>query len=186
MRRGGGFDAPAVRAGTGGGGNLPRPRERGRVRGDGDVSVSIPRGGCAESSMSKVRKSLPVAERLLLRFKDAAREAQMSTQRATNEALKGWIASRPAEEQRGAAIRASLRALAARVRNRNSSHAHKQARGGHCWHHEKYPLWSGYFPPFLPRPVRPTQLRNPRGVKASSQLRRSMRRPPRLTILPTK
>ena len=63
--------------------------------------------------MSKVRQSLPVAERLLLRFKDAAREAQMSTQRATNEALKAWIASRPAEEQRGVAMKASLRALAA-------------------------------------------------------------------------
>ena len=76
------------------------------------------RVGCEESSMSKVRQSLPVAERLLLRFKDAAREAQMSTQRATNEALKAWIASRPAEEQRGVAIKASLRALAASVKQK--------------------------------------------------------------------
>ena len=59
------------------------------------------------------RLGLPVAERLLRRFKDAAQAAQMSTQRATNEALKAWMASRPAEEQRGMAIKASLRALAA-------------------------------------------------------------------------
>ena len=34
------------------------------------------------------RLGLPVAERLLKRFSDAALAAQMSTQRATNEALK--------------------------------------------------------------------------------------------------
>ena len=39
------------------------------------------------------RLSLPVAERLLKRFSDAALAAQMSTQRATNEALKAWMAS---------------------------------------------------------------------------------------------
>ena len=59
------------------------------------------------------RPGLPVAERLLWRFTDAALAAQMSTQRATNEALKAWMASRPAEEQRGVAMKASLRALAA-------------------------------------------------------------------------
>ena len=42
----------------------------------------------------------------------------MSTQRATNEALKAWMASRPAEEQRGVAIKASLRALAASVKQK--------------------------------------------------------------------
>ena len=40
------------------------------------------------------RLGLPVAERLLKRFSDAALAAQMSTQRATNEALKAWMASR--------------------------------------------------------------------------------------------
>ena len=59
------------------------------------------------------RPGLPVAERLLRRFTDAALAAQMSTQRATNEALKAWMVSRPAEEQRGVALKASLRALAA-------------------------------------------------------------------------
>ena len=39
--------------------------------------------------------SLPVAARLLKRFTDAALAAQMSPQRATNEALKAWMASRP-------------------------------------------------------------------------------------------
>ena len=62
------------------------------------------------------RPGLPVAERLLRRFTDAALAAQMSTQRATNEALKAWMASRPAEEQRGVAMKASLRALAASVK----------------------------------------------------------------------
>ena len=42
----------------------------------------------------------------------------MSTQRATNEALKAWMASRPAEEQRGVAMKASLRALAASVKQK--------------------------------------------------------------------
>ena len=65
------------------------------------------------------RLGLPVAERLLKRFSDAALAAQMSTQRATNEALKAWMASRPAEEQRGVALKASLRALAAREKQKN-------------------------------------------------------------------
>ena len=64
------------------------------------------------------RPGLPVAERLLRRFTDAALAAQMSTQRATNEALKAWMASRPAEEQRGVAMKASLRALAASVKQK--------------------------------------------------------------------
>ena len=81
-----------------------------------------PRGGTHERRMAMSideprarapKRGLPIAERLLRRFTDAAREAQMSTQRATNEALKAWMASRPAEEQRGVALKASLRALAA-------------------------------------------------------------------------
>ena len=59
------------------------------------------------------RRGLAVAERLLKRFTDAAAEAQRSTQRATNEALKAWMASRPAEEQRVVKIKAALRALGA-------------------------------------------------------------------------
>ena len=35
------------------------------------------------------KRGLPIAERLLRRFTDAAREAQMSTQRATNEGAQG-------------------------------------------------------------------------------------------------
>ena len=46
--------------------------------------------------------SLPVAARLLKRFTDAALEAQMSRQRAPNEALKAWMASRPESERRRA------------------------------------------------------------------------------------
>ena len=46
----------------------------------------------------------------------------MSTQRATNEALKAWMASRPAEEQRGVAMKASLRALAASVKQKRLVH----------------------------------------------------------------
>ena len=81
-----------------------------------------PRGGTHERRMAMSideprarapKRGLPIAERLLRRFTDAALEAQMSTQRATNEALKAWMASRPAEEQRGVALKASLRALAA-------------------------------------------------------------------------
>ena len=47
--------------------------------------------------------SLPVAARLLKRFTDAALEAQMGRQRATNEALKAWMPSRPESEQQGVA-----------------------------------------------------------------------------------
>ena len=76
-----------------------------------------PRGGTYERRMAMSideprarppKRGLPITERLLRRFTDAAREAQMSTQRATNEALKAWMASRPAEEQ---PLKASLRAL---------------------------------------------------------------------------
>ena len=45
---------------------------------------------------------------------DAALEAQMSRQRATNEVLKAWMASRPESEQHGLAVKARLRALAKR------------------------------------------------------------------------
>ena len=38
----------------------------------------------------------------------------MSRQRATNEALKAWMASRPESEQQGVALKARLRALATR------------------------------------------------------------------------
>ena len=80
------------------------------------------------------KRGLPVAERLLRRFTDAAQAAQVSTQRATNEALKAWMASRPAEEQRGVALKASLRALAAsekqkRLTRRSPCRAQGQARG---------------------------------------------------------
>ena len=71
--------------------------------------------------------SLPVAERLLRRFTDAALAAQMTRQRATNEALKAWMASRPAEEQRGVAIKERLRALATREKQKRQN---KQSRGG--------------------------------------------------------
>ena len=72
------------------------------------------------------RLGLPVAERLLRRFTDAAQAAQMSTQRATNEALKAWMASRPAEEQRGMAIKASLRTLAASEKQKRLTRSAKQ------------------------------------------------------------
>ena len=71
------------------------------------------------------RLGLPVAERLLKRFTDAAAKAHMSTQRATNEALKAWMASRPAEEQRVVKIKASLRALGASRKKQNKQ---RQAR----------------------------------------------------------
>ncbi len=44
-------------------------------------------------------QGLPVAGRLFKRFTDAALEAQISTQRATTEALKVWMATRPESEQ---------------------------------------------------------------------------------------
>ena len=71
------------------------------------------------------RFGLPVAERLLKRFTDAALEAQRSTQRATNEALKAWMASRPAEEQQVVALKARLRALAASEKQKKQE---RQAR----------------------------------------------------------
>ena len=43
-------------------------------------------------------QGLPVAGRLFKRFTDAALEAQISTQRATTEALKAWMATRPESE----------------------------------------------------------------------------------------
>ena len=74
------------------------------------------------------KRGLPVAERLLRRFTDAAQAAQMSTQRATNEALKAWMASRPAEEQRGVALKASLRALAASEKQKRLTRRAPSAR----------------------------------------------------------
>ena len=76
------------------------------------------------------RLGLPVAARLRKRFSDAALAAQMSTQRATNEALKAWMASRPAEEQRGVALKASLRAFAASEKHKKQQrHARRAAHG---------------------------------------------------------
>ena len=43
-------------------------------------------------------QGLPVAWRLFKRFTDAALETQISTQRATTEALKAWMATRPESE----------------------------------------------------------------------------------------
>ena len=97
-----------------------------------------PRGGTHERRMAMSideprarapKRGLPITERLLRRFTDAAREAQMSTQRATNEALKAWMASRPAEEQRGVALKASLRALAASEKQKRLTR--RAAVGGH-------------------------------------------------------
>ena len=76
------------------------------------------------------RLGLPVAERLLKRFSDAALAAYMSPQRATNEALKAWMASRPAEEQRGVAMKASLRALAAREKHKKQKRQARRAEHG--------------------------------------------------------
>ena len=42
----------------------------------------------------------------------------MSRQRATNEALKAWMASRPESEQQGVALKARLRALATREKQK--------------------------------------------------------------------
>ncbi len=67
--------------------------------------------------------SLPVAARLLKRFTDAALEAQMGRQRATNEALKAWMASRPESEQQGVALKARLRALATREKEKREARA---------------------------------------------------------------
>ena len=76
------------------------------------------------------RLGLPVAERLRKRFSDAALAAYMSTQRATNEALKAWMASRPAEEQRGVALKASLRALAASEKHKKQQRHARRAEHG--------------------------------------------------------
>ena len=76
------------------------------------------------------RLSLPVAARLLRRFTDAALAAQMTRQRATNEALKAWMASRPAEEQRGVAIKERLRALAAREKKKKQERQARRAAEG--------------------------------------------------------
>ena len=66
-----------------------------------------------QTRASAPRRGLPVAERLFRRFTDAALEARMSTQRATNEALKAWMASRLESELQVGALKARLRALAA-------------------------------------------------------------------------
>ena len=67
--------------------------------------------------------SLSVAERLLKRFTDAALAAQMSPQRATNEALKAWMASRPESEQQYVALKVRLRALATREKQKRQIRA---------------------------------------------------------------
>ena len=73
--------------------------------------------------------SLPVAARLLKRFTDAALEAQMSPQRATNEALKAWMASRPKSEQQGVAlVKVRLRALATREKQKREARAAARRR----------------------------------------------------------
>ena len=72
--------------------------------------------------------SLPVAARLLKRFTDAALEAQMSRQRATNEALKAWMASRLESEQQGVALKARLRALATREKQKREARAEARRR----------------------------------------------------------
>ena len=72
--------------------------------------------------------SLPVAARLLKRFTDAALAAQMSPQRATNEALKTWMASRPESEQQGVALKARLRALATREKQKREARAEARRR----------------------------------------------------------
>ena len=74
------------------------------------------------------RLGLPVAERLLKRFSDAALAAYMSTQRATNEALKAWMASRPAEEQRGVAMKASLARISRERETKETETASTQSR----------------------------------------------------------
>ena len=76
------------------------------------------------------RLGLPVAARLLKRFSDAALAASMSPQRATNEALTAWMASRPAEEQRGVALKASLRALAASEKHKQQQRQARRAEHG--------------------------------------------------------
>ena len=72
--------------------------------------------------------SLPVAARLLKRFTDAALEAQMGRQSATNEALKAWMASRPESEQQGVALKARLRALATREKQKREARAAARRR----------------------------------------------------------
>ena len=51
----------------------------------------------------------------------------MTRQRATNEALKAWMASRPESEQRGVAMKERQRALAASEKQKRQN---KQSRGG--------------------------------------------------------
>ena len=52
----------------------------------------------------------------------------MSPQRATNEALKTWMASRPESEQQGVALKARLRALATREKQKREARAEARRR----------------------------------------------------------
>ena len=72
--------------------------------------------------------SVSVAARLLKRFTNAALEAQMSRQRATNEALKAWMESRPESEQQYVALKARLRALAMSEKQKREARAAARRR----------------------------------------------------------
>ena len=52
----------------------------------------------------------------------------MSRQRTTNEALKAWMASRPESEQQGVALKARLRALATREKQKREARAAARRR----------------------------------------------------------
>ena len=52
----------------------------------------------------------------------------MGRQSATNEALKAWMASRPESEQQGVALKARLRALATREKQKREARAAARRR----------------------------------------------------------